>query len=127
MTTTHAVIRIDHKSATVVHFDAEHVQAQTIKSQAHYTRQHGSAVRTEHEYYGHVADALAGVPEILVVGPGTAHVEFKSYCDKHRPEVGRHLIGSETIDHPTDPQIIALARKYFLRHDQLAGTSPLPT
>ena len=127
MTITHAVVRIDHKSATVVHFDAEHVQAQTIKTQAHYTRQHGSSVRTEHEYFGHVADALAGVPEILVVGPSMAHAEFKRYCDKHRAEIGRHIVGSETIDHPTDPQLIALARKYFLRHDQLAGTSPLPT
>lgn len=127
MTTTHAVVRIDHKSATVVHFDAENVQSQTIKTQAHYTRQHGSIVRTEHEYYGHVADALAGVPEILLVGPGTAHAEFKRYCDKHRAEIGRHIVGSETIDHPTDPQLIALARKYFLRYDQMTGSARLPS
>jgi stalled ribosome rescue protein Dom34 len=123
----HAVVRIDHKTATIVHFDAEHVQTQTIKAQVHYTRQHGSTVRSEHEFYSGVADALAGVSEVLVVGPGQAHAEFKRYCDKHRPDVGRHIIGTEVVDHPTDPQLVAMARKYFLRHDQMTGTAPLPT
>jgi len=126
MTTQHAVVRIDHQSAEILQFDAEHVHSQKIKAQTHYTRQHGSAVRTEHEFYGHVADALAGVQEVLVVGPGTAHTEFRSYCGKHRPEAARHIVASESVDHPTEPQLIALARKYFLRYDQMAGP-PLST
>jgi stalled ribosome rescue protein Dom34 len=126
MTTLHAVVRIDHQSAEVLQFDAEHVQAQKIKAHTHHTPQHGSAVRTEHEFYGHVADALAGIEEVLVVGPGMAHTAFKTYCDKHRPEAARHIVGSESVDHPTEAQLIALARKYFLRHDRMAGT-PTPS
>ena len=126
MTTLHAVIRIDHQSAQVLQFDAEHVQSQKIKAHTHHTRQHGSEVRTEHEFYGQAADALAGVQEVLVVGPGTGHTAFKSYCEKHRPEVARHIIASETVDHPTEAQLVALARKYFLRYDRMAGT-PTPT
>ena len=61
MTTLHAVVRIDHQSAQVLQFDAEHVQAAKVKAHTHHTAQHGSTVRTEHEFYGHVADALAGV------------------------------------------------------------------
>lgn len=126
MTTIYAVVRIDHQSAHVLHFDAEHVESQKIKAHTHHTKQHGSLVRTEHEFYGHVADALAGVQEVLVAGPGTAHSDFKRYCDKHRPETARRIVASEAIDHPTEPQLIALARKYFLRYDRMAG-SPTPT
>jgi stalled ribosome rescue protein Dom34 len=128
MTTLHAVVRIDHQSAQVLQFDAEHVESQKIKAHTHHTRQHGSAVRTEHEFYGHVADALAGVAEVLVVGPGTAHLDFNRYCEKHRPQTARHIVASEAIDHPTDAQLVALARKYFLKHDRMEGTpTPTPT
>ena len=126
MTTIHAVVRIDHQSAQVLQFDAGHVQSQKVKAHTHHTRQHGSAVRTEHEFYAHVADALVGVQEVLVVGPGTAHTDFRSYCEKHRPETARRIVASEVIDHPTEAQLIGLARKYFLRHDRMAGT-PTPS
>ncbi len=122
MTTLHAVLRIDHQTATVLQFDAEHVQAETIKAHTHYTRQHGSSVRSEHEFYAHVADALAGIREVLVAGPGTAPSDFKVYCDKHRPQVVGQLVGVEVIDHPTDPQLVAMARKYFLKLDRMAGS-----
>ena len=119
--TLHAIVHIDHQTAQVLQFDAEHVEANRVRAHTHHTRQHGSAVRTEHEYYGHVADALAGVQEVLLVGPGTARTEFRTYCDKHRPAVARHIVGSEAADHPTQPQLVALARKYFVAFDRMTG------
>ena len=83
MTMFHAVVWIDHHSAQVLQFDAEHVQAQKVKSHQHQTRQHGSGVRTEHEFFGDVCDALAGIQEVLVTGSHTAQADFKhyqSYC-----------------------------------------------
>jgi stalled ribosome rescue protein Dom34 len=126
MTTVHAVLRIDHQAAQVLQFDAEHVESQKIKASTHHTRQHGSTVRTEHEFYGHVADALAGIQEVLIAGPGTAPADFRRYCEKHRPAVVKQLVGSETIDHPSDAQLVALARKYFLKLDRMNGV-PTPT
>lgn len=125
MPTLHAVVRLDHGSAQVLQFDAEHVQAQKIKAQVHYTRQHGSSVRTEHEFFGHVCDALAGIAEVLVVGPHTGQADFKHYVEKHRPETARRIAGYETVDHPSDNQLVALARRYFLKYDRMAGT-PTP-
>mgnify|MGYP000044064270 CR=1 FL=1 len=61
----HAVVLIDHHTAQVLHFDDEHVQSQKVKSHSHYTRQHGGSVRTEHEFFGEVCDALAGVEGVL--------------------------------------------------------------
>lgn len=126
MTTLHAVVFIDHTQAQVLQFDAEHVQAQKVKTHTHQTRQHGSAVRSEHEYFGQVCDALDGILEVLVTGSKTALADFKHYADKHRPEIAARIVGYETVDHPSENQLVALARRYFLKYDRMAGT-PTPT
>jgi stalled ribosome rescue protein Dom34 len=125
MSSLHAIVFIDHQAAQVLHFDAEHVQAGKVRAHTHHTAQHGSRVRTEHEFYGHVADALGDSKEVLVVGPGLARTAFKAYCDKHRPEVGRRIVAVEAVDHPSPPQLLALARKYFVAYDRMAG-DPAP-
>jgi hypothetical protein len=37
MTMFHAVVWIDHQTAQVLQFDAEHVQAQKVKAHSHHT------------------------------------------------------------------------------------------
>lgn len=125
MTTFHAVVWLDHQNAQVLQFDAEHVQAHKIKASHHYTRQHGSAVRSEHEFFGQVCDALAGIGEVLVTGSTTVLADFDHYVGKHRSAMAGRIVGRETVDHPTDPQLVALARKYFVKFDRMAGT-PTP-
>jgi stalled ribosome rescue protein Dom34 len=126
MTTFHAVVRIDHQAAEILQFDTEHVQAQKVKAHTHHTAQHGSGVRTEHEFFGHVCDALDGIPEVLVAGSHKAQADFKHYVEKHRPALVKHILGYETVDHPTTPQLVALARQVFLKLDRMSGT-PTPT
>jgi stalled ribosome rescue protein Dom34 len=126
MTMFHAVVWIDHHSAQVLQFDAEHVQAQKVKSHTHHTAQHGSDVRTQHEFFGQVCDALAGIQEVLVVGPKTGIADFQHYVNKHRGETASHVVGYETVDHPTEKQLVAMARKYFLKFDRMSGV-PTPT
>lgn len=119
MTMSHAVVWVDHQNAQVLQFDAEHVQAQKVKAHAHHTRQHHSTVRTEHEFFGNVCDALEGIAEVLVTGPKTGVAAFKHYADKHRPATARYIVAYETVDHPTENQLVALARQYFLKHDRM--------
>ena len=126
MTTFHAVVFVDHQHAQVLQFDAEHVRAEKIKAHTHHTKQHGSQVRSEHEFFGHVCDALQGIAEVLVTGPRTGIADFRHYAEKHRPQAARQIVAYETVDHPSDRQLVALARQYFLRHDRMAGT-PVPT
>jgi stalled ribosome rescue protein Dom34 len=122
----HAVVRIDHHSAQVLQFDANQVQAQALKAHSHPTKQHGSAVRAEHEFFGEVCDALAGITEVLVAGSHTAQADFKHYLTKHRPAMAAQIAGYETVDHPSDNQLVALARDFFLKYDRMAGV-PTPT
>lgn len=126
MTLLHAVVWIDHQSAQILQFDAEHVRSSKVKAHSHHTAQHGSTVRTQHEFFGAVCDALAGITEVLVAGPHTGHADFKHYCDKHRAETAQRIVGYETVDHPSENQLVAFARQYFLRHDRMAGL-PTPT
>ena len=126
MTTFHAVAWVDHQNAQVLQFDAEHVQADRIKAHGHYTRQHGSAVRSEHEFFADVCDAMAGINEVLVCGPKTGLADFKHYADKHRPETAQRVVGYETLDHVSENQLVAKAREFFLKHDRMAGT-PTPS
>ncbi len=125
MTTFHAVVFVDHQHAQILQFDAEHVRAEKIKAHTRHTRQHGSQVRSEHEFFGHVCDALQGIQEVLVTGPRTGVADFRHYVEKHRPQSAQHIVAYETVDHPTDRQLVAMARQYFLRHDRMAGT-PVP-
>jgi hypothetical protein len=126
MTTFHAVVWLDHHQAQVFQFDAEHVQASKVKAHAHHTAQHGSGVRSVHEFFAQVCDALQGIPEVLVTGGKTSLSDFRHYVEKHRPALGPHIAGWETVDHPSDKQLVALARQYFLKYDRMAGV-PTPS
>jgi stalled ribosome rescue protein Dom34 len=127
----HAVLLIDHHKAEILQFDAEHLQAQKIKSRSqhrlhdHHTRKQGSDVRTDHEFFGEVCDALAGIAEVLVAGGHTSQTDFRHYVEKHRPQVAKQIVAWDTVDHPTDGELVALARKHFAKVDRMAGTAPL--
>jgi hypothetical protein len=126
MTMFHAVVWIDRTSAQLLQFDAEHVEAQKIKAHSHHTAQHGSTVRTEHEFFGHVCDTLVGISEVLVVGPRTGIRAFEHYIGKHRAAVVKQVVGYEVVDHPTENQLIAMARQYFVKYDRMQGV-PTPS
>ncbi len=125
MSLFHAVVFVDHQSAQVLQFGSEHVQERKLHSHAHYTRQHASAVRSEHEFYGEVCDAMEGIAEILITSGHVGLADFRHYVTKHRPHTGERIVGYEVVDHPTETALVSLARKYFAKYDQMAGI-PLP-
>ncbi|HSN18511.1 MAG TPA: hypothetical protein VLV87_09925 [Gammaproteobacteria bacterium] len=121
----HAVLLLDHQHAKVLRLDSGHVQAQRLEAHSHHTRQHGSEVRTEHEFFGEVCDALKGVAEVLVAGNHQAQSDFRHYVEKHRPTVTKQIKAWETVDHPSDGQLLALAKKHLLKADKMAGDAPI--
>ena len=126
MTKFHAVVWIDHQHADIVQFDADESTTTSVKAHTHHTAQHGSGVRTEHEFFGQVCDALDGIHEVLVAGSHQAQADFRHYVEKHRPALARQVVAYETVDHPSTNQLVALARRFFLKFDRMAGT-PTPT
>ena len=121
MSIQHAVVWIDHQHAQVLHVDSDPVQIHKFQAHHHNTRQHGSNVRTEHEFFGEVCDALQNFKEVLVTGAHKAQADFRHYVEKHRAHLAPKIVGWETVDHPSEGQLAALARKFFVKHDRMAG------
>jgi stalled ribosome rescue protein Dom34 len=126
MSLFHAVVWADHQNAQVLQFDPEHVKVQKVKAHQHSTAQHGSEVRTQHEFFGELCDSLEGVSEVLVTGSHTTLADLRHYIDKHRPQTAGRIVGYEVVDHPSEKQLVALARKFFLENDRMSG-APAPT
>lgn len=123
MSTFHAVVWMDHSEAHVVMFDREHVQAQRIKSRSHH-KHHGKA-EDDAVFFSAIAAALAGSHEVLLTGPGLARNQFRDWSEKHQPAVAKVIVDSVPTDHPTDPQLVALARQYFKKFDNMAADPSL--
>ncbi len=124
MTTFHAVVWMDHSEAHVLMFDKEHVEAQRVKARSHHTPKHGH-VGADKDFFKQVADALSGATEVLLTGPANAKIEFRDYCKHNAHAVEKAVVDVVTTDHPSDAQVVAMARQYFSRYDQKAADPSL--
>jgi hypothetical protein len=125
MPLSHAVLWLDHHHANVIQFNSDTVQSHKLKDSPHDTRQHQSDVRTQHEFFSSVCDALVGITMILVTGSHVAQTDFRHYAEKHRIHLMPQLVGWKTVDHPTEPELVALARQFFHAHDNMIGQHTL--
>jgi stalled ribosome rescue protein Dom34 len=118
----HAIVFLDHHHARVFHLDGTNKNNVTLKEAARRetdNRHHSDGKRPAHDAFYHaVAESLRGANEILVVGPGTARIEFKHHLEPHDAAIDKHVVGVEAVDHPTEGQLLALAKKRFKAIDQ---------
>jgi stalled ribosome rescue protein Dom34 len=119
MSTFHAVVWMDHSEAHVVMFDREHMEAQRIRSRSHHKHQGKTA--DNGSFFGDIARALSGTHEVLLAGPGIARNQFRDWCGAHQAAVAGAIVDSVTADHPTDAQLVAMARQYFKKFDAMAA------
>ncbi len=69
------------------------------------------------KFYHQLAEALTGAHEVLLIGPGDAKTHFKHHLSQHHHgTIENKIVGIETVDHPSDGQIVALAKKFFKNH-----------
>ena len=123
MSVFHAVVWLDHEAAQVLRLHADSVEAERVKAHHHNTRQHASDVRTEHEFFGAVCDSVAGVNEVLVLGAHQTLADLRHYVEKHRPATSKQIAGWETSQPLSEGQLAAFARRFFEKHDRMAGFS----
>ena len=116
MSTFHAVVWIDHTESHVLMFDKEHIERQLIKSKSHHKHQGKSNDMVA--FFRSVSDALESTHEILLTGPGTSRSEFLEWCKLNSPQIAKRVVDSLKTDHPSDGQVVAMAKKYFIKYDQ---------
>ncbi len=116
----HAIVWIDHKEAKIFYVDATEADKLVIPSHATGRHSHHKANVTgsghqgvDKEFFKRVIAALTNAADILVVGPANTKAELKNYMADFVPELASHIVGVESLDHPSDRQLIALARKFF--------------
>ena len=119
MSTFHAVVWMDQSEAHVVMFDREHAEAQRIKSRSHHKHQAKTDDLTP--LFADVAQALAGTREVLLAGPGQVRNQFRDWVAKHHTAVADVVVDSVAADHPTDAQLVVMARQYFKKFDNMAA------
>jgi stalled ribosome rescue protein Dom34 len=72
------------------------------------------------KFFKEIADSINDAKELIVLGPSEAKVHFKAYLEKHFANtLAKKLVAVETVDHPTDNQILAHARRFFKAYDLL--------
>ncbi|ESQ86686.1 hypothetical protein ABAC460_22425 [Asticcacaulis sp. AC460] len=115
-----AVITVDPHKAQITRINAEAHHSRFLKASGKSTPQHNSDVRHAHEFFAAVCDDLAGLEQVLVTGGHTGLSEFKHYVTSHRPALVNHIVGYETINDPTEGQLVAYGREYF---DKIKGAA----
>jgi hypothetical protein len=122
----HAVIWIDHHEARVFHFNPTDVE-RLILHPDHPTRHiHHKAnsigsghVSEDHHYLQEVAQSIEDAGAILITGPANAKTELVRHIHRHDPRLTSVIVGVETVDHPSDAELVAYARKYFSVTDRM--------
>jgi len=126
MDTRHAAVWLDHKEARTFAFRPGGAAETTVSGPPHndhhkWTRgQEGIKEHPEDlkRFFHDLVQELHGVEELLIVGPGSAKLEFLRYVHTHDAKLEAAVVGIETVDHPTDAQIVAFAKAYFTRVDR---------
>jgi len=115
----HTAVWIDHKEARIFHVEAESFDESTLQAPQHVARHPSAQTSDKHHpdeerrFDQEVARALEHSHQILIVGPSTAKLHFLNYLRKHHALESR-IVGIETVDHPTDRQLAAYVRRYFI-------------
>ena len=130
----HAIVWMDSREAHVFRFNTEDVDGQRIKAHSPFRKVHHKAgvigaghVHLDHAYFDDIAKALDGAPEWLLTGPGGAKDEMSSYLRTLKYGLQEKLVGVETVDHPTDGQLVDHARRFFKAVDRMRPNSPPPS
>ncbi len=122
----HALVWIDHREAKVFHFNVEENETTVVRS--HHPDQHlhhkansgdSDHAPVDNEFFERVVSALGQAGAILITGPAGAKTELASYIKRSHPSLVERISGVETLDHPSDGDLLAHARKYFRADDRM--------
>jgi hypothetical protein len=124
MTFHRAAVWLDHREARIFQVRADGFTKETIEAPHRHIHKHPKGEETDknrdkqrpddaHRFFRELALALAEASEILIVGPSTAKLHFLNHMHHHDQALLPKIVGLETVDHPTDGQLVAYAKRYF--------------
>ncbi len=120
----HAIVWIDHREAKVFNFNATEVDHMILHPHnptrhiRHKANVIGGGGPLDQEFFEQVSEAIADAKAILITGPSSAKSEMAAHVARRHPDIAHRVVGVETIDHPSDGALIAVARLYFKAEDR---------
>jgi len=118
-------IWIDHKKAVVVSASGDRVTATTLESDvgphARYSGPQDAGGEKKYEerhgqhldrYYDEVIRQLGQPEALLIFGPGEAKLQLKERLSRSKA-LAERIVGIETTDKLTDPQIVAKVKAHY--------------
>jgi stalled ribosome rescue protein Dom34 len=116
----HAIIWIDHSQAKVFHIGLSGEDEMILHPHLPTRHLHHKAnsIGSGHagfdkEFFAQVMNAVNDAGEILIIGPASAKTELAKYLREQHSTIGERIVAVEAADHPSDPEIIAYAKKHF--------------
>lgn len=121
---------MDHQHAILLTFtkkngtlDAETVSEENITADMpidHHSKHPHDANSAEKEqhlvsFFHRITDKLAGVNQLLLMGPGISKNQFKNHCESHNHKlISKAILGLETMtSHPSRSELVAKAVGFF--------------
>jgi stalled ribosome rescue protein Dom34 len=127
----HGVVWLDQKEARIFEVEGNAVSPATIDAPGPHlhrkARDQEVRMRNhpddQHRFFQEVARALEGHEQILIVGPSKTKLHFLRFVQGQAPALEARIVGIETVDHPTDAQLVAHLRDYFHEPSARQGVS----
>lgn len=122
----HAIIWIDHHQAKIFRFNANDIDRDVIKPHDPTVHLHhkANAVGSGHapvdkDFLRRVTESVSEAGAIMIVGPASAKTELAAYIAAHAPRLSAQISTVEAADHPSDGELVAMARKFFRANDRM--------
>lgn len=131
MAHAHGCIWIDHREARIFGFSRD--QSDDVRALHDPQAPHHLHRKADHVHLGkagpdtafldEVASALGEFRTIMIFGPGTARTELAGHLAAHHPDLAKRITAIEPMDHPTEGQVLAQARKLARAADRMGNPS----
>jgi len=122
----HALVWIDHHEAKIFHFNTTEADRVTVRSTHPHQHIHHKAnardsghAPADSGFLERVTQAIMHAGAVLIVGPANAKQELAGHIGRVHPSLLKCISAVEPLDHPSDAELLALARKFFRADDRM--------
>jgi stalled ribosome rescue protein Dom34 len=116
----HAVVWLDFHQAKIFLIRAADVEAGRVAADTPHRQIHHKAkvrgsghVRDDRTYFEAILAAVDEADCWLIAGPGGTKKDLEKYLEGHGEELKKKLVGVESMDHPTEGELLKQAHKLF--------------
>lgn len=127
----HMAVWLDERKAHIFNIHASTIDEATVMASEHHVRhkdpKRARDAKDEHDeagrFFHELLLSLDGAEEVLVVGPGKTKLAFLRYVQGYDHALESKIVGLETVEFPTDGQLVTYANAYFKRVDRARLTA----